>query len=155
LIEQQGKVLSAAGKRVSVRLGASSGCSACDAGKGCGAGVFGRLLQRKPVVMTFENTIAAEAGQSVVVGLPESLFLSLVLRFYLHPLLAGLCGAALGHLAASRLSVSPGWADVSTLAVALVAAGWVVRRNHYRPVEFPQKTAVHLLRTVECKVSES
>ena len=117
--------------------------------------MFGRLLQRKPVVMTFENSIAAEAGQAVVVGLPESLFLSLVLRLYLYPLLAGLCGAALGHLLASRLSVSPGWADVSTLTVALVAAGWVVRRNHYRPVEFPRKTAVHLLRTVECKVSES
>lgn len=117
--------------------------------------MFGRLLQRKPVVMTFENSIAAEAGQAVIVGLPESLFLSLVLRLYLFPLLAGLFGAVLGHLLASRLSVGPAWTDISTLAVALVAAGWVIRRNRYRPVEFSQKTAVHLLRIVECKVSES
>lgn len=155
MIEQQGKVLSAAGNRVSVRLGASSGCTACDAGKGCGAGVFGRLLQRKPVEMDFENTVGATEGQAVVVGLPEILFLSLVLRLYLYPLLAGLLGAVAGHLLASQMQLAAGWIDLSALASAIIAAAWVLRLNRSRPVEFPQKVAVHLLRTVECKVSES
>lgn len=154
MIEQQGKVLSATGNRVSVRLGASSGCSACDAGKGCGAGVFGRLLQRKPVEMDFENTVGAEEGQAVVVGLPEVLFLRLVLRLYFYPLLAGLVGAVAGHFIAAKLLNAGAWIDLSTLASAVIAAAWVLRRNRSRHVEFPQKIAVHLLRTVECKVSE-
>jgi len=154
LIEQQGKVLSAAGNRVSVRLGASSGCSACDAGKGCGAGVFGRLLQRQPVEMDFENTVGAEEGQAVIVGLPEVLFLSLVLRLYLYPLVAGLLGAVAGFFLASRVFSAGAWIDLSTLASAVIAAASVLRRNRSRPVEFPHKIAVHLLRTVECKVSE-
>lgn len=117
--------------------------------------MFGRLLQRKPVEMDFENTVGAKEGQAVVVGLPETLFLSLVLRLYLYPLLAGLLGAVAGHFVASKLLSAGGWADLLTLAAAVVSAGWVLRRSRKRPVEFPQKIAVHLLRTVECKVSES
>ncbi|MEJ2385650.1 MAG: hypothetical protein P8Y54_14930 [Xanthomonadales bacterium] len=49
MIEQQGRVTGAAGSQVRVRLGGTSGCTTCDAGRGCGAGVFGRLLQRRPV----------------------------------------------------------------------------------------------------------
>lgn len=136
-----------------MRLGASSACSACDAGKGCGAGVFGRLLQRKPVEMEFKNTIEAAAGQGVVVGLPESLFLALVLRLYLYPLMAGLIGAILGHWVARQWQFAPGWTDLAALAGAIVAAGWLVRRNRLRPIEFPANITVHLLRKVECKVS--
>ena len=117
--------------------------------------MFGRLLQRKAVEMDFENTVGAVPGQAVVVGLPETLFLSLVLRLYLYPLLAGLLGALAGHLFTSRVLGAGGWADLLTLAAAIVAAGWVLRRNRNRPVEFSQKTVVHLLRTVECKVFES
>lgn len=117
--------------------------------------MFGRLVQRKPVEMDFENTVGATAGQAVVVGLPEILFLSLALRLYLYPLLAGLLGAVAGYALASKMHVAGGWIDLSTLASAIIAAAWVLRRNRSRPVEFPQKVAVHLLRTVECKVSES
>lgn len=105
--------------------------------------------------MDFENTVGATEGQAVVVGLPEILFLSLVLRLYLYPLLAGLLGAVAGHLLASHMQLAAGWIDLSALASAIIAAAWVLRLNRSRPVEFPQKVAVHLLRTVECKVSES
>lgn len=142
------------GDRVSVRLGASSGCSACDAGKGCGAGVFGRLLRRKPVVLDFENTVDAVNGQGVVVGLPESLFLSLTMRLYLYPLLAGLAGAVAGHLVATRLSMTGFSADMTALTGAVLSLMWVIRRNRQNPVEFPGEKAVHLLRKIECEISE-
>lgn len=97
MIEQQGCVVGLEGDRALVRVGAASGCPACDAGKGCGAGVFGRLLQRKPVVLNLANRIAARDGDVVRVGIPERVFLVLVTRLYLLPVVMGLAGAAIGH----------------------------------------------------------
>ena len=149
MIEQQGQVVAAGDGRVSVRLGGRSGCSACDAGKGCGAGVFGRLLQRRPVVMDFENRIGADSGQAVMVGLPESLFLRLVTRLYLLPLLAGLAGAVAGFGLASQLQSGPLGADLATLAGALAAGGLAFRWIRAKKMEFPARSAVHLLRILD------
>jgi sigma-E factor negative regulatory protein RseC len=148
LIEQQGKVVSAADGSIQVRLGASSGCSACDAGKGCGAGVFGRLLQRRPVVLEFENSLGADEGQAVVVGLPETLFMALVTRLYLLPLLAGLAGAVCGHWLAGTMALGPGLTDFLALIGAVLAATFVSRKNRSRRIEFPEDLTVHLLRKI-------
>jgi sigma-E factor negative regulatory protein RseC len=146
MIEQQGQVIAVSGDLVSVRLGGSSGCPACDAGKGCGAGIFGRMLQRKPAVLELENTLDVSAGQAVVVGLPESLFLRFVFHLYLTPLLAGLAGAALGHYFSIRAGAGPavadGWSLFGAITAALLALGWSRKRSR----EFPNAIAVHLLR---------
>jgi sigma-E factor negative regulatory protein RseC len=148
LIEQQGKVVSAANGSIQVRLGASSGCLACDAGKGCGAGVFGRLLQRRPVIVEFENSLGADEGQAVVVGLPETLFMALVTRLYLLPLLAGLAGAVCGHWMAGTMVLGPGLTDFMALIGAVLAATFVSRKNRSRQIEFPEDLTVHLLRKI-------
>lgn len=154
MIEQQGKVISETEGRILVRLGASTGCSACDAGKGCGAGVFGKLLRRKPVEMEFDNDVGAQAGQSVVVGLKESVFLALVLRLYLAPLLAGLAGAIAGNIIALGLQLPDSATDLLVLAAAVVCAGAVAVMIRSRPVEFPGDSAVHVLRIGQCEVFE-
>jgi sigma-E factor negative regulatory protein RseC len=154
LIEQQGRVVDVREGSVRVRIGASSGCSACDRGKGCGAGIFGRLLRRKPVELDLDNTIAAACGQPVIVGLPESLFLSLVVRLYLFPLLGALAGAVLGHWLALIQGAGDATSDVSAFAGAMLAGGlvlWLVRR---RAPEFSDRSAVHLLRIAENEVAK-
>ena len=125
MIEQQGRVVAAVSERAVVRLGGTAGCPACDAGRGCGAGIFGRLLRRRPVDLTFDNHLQACAGQAVVVGLPEAWFLRLVTRFYLLPLLAGLVAAAFGHYLFSMFGAGTAVTDLATL-VAAVLAGWCV-----------------------------
>jgi sigma-E factor negative regulatory protein RseC len=147
MIEQQGQVIAADRHRVRVRLGARSGCPACDAGKGCGAGIFGRLLQRRPVTMEFANRLGASTGQAVMVGMPESLFLRLIARFYVVPLLAGLAGAAVGHYLSVMVQAGPGVTDALTLAAAVAGAALAFRAQRRR-AEFPPDTAVHLLRVV-------
>jgi sigma-E factor negative regulatory protein RseC len=158
MIEQQGLVIAASGKIVSVRLGGSSGCAACDAGKGCGAGVFGRLLQRKPVVLDLHNEPGALVGQAVMVGLPETLFLRLVLSFYLYPLLAGLAGAIIGHYVSVKLKAGPATTDGLTLLGAVLAGTMALvwkRQGHKQPaVDFPGEPAVYLLRVVDRAISE-
>ena len=149
MIEQQGQVIAVSGDLASVRLGGNSGCPACDAGKGCGAGIFGRMLQRKPAVLDLDNTLDVSAGQAVVVGLPESLFLRFVFHLYLTPLLAGLAGAALGHSLSIRAGAGPGvtdgWSLFGAITAALLALAWSRKRSR----EFPNVIAVHLLRGAE------
>ncbi|MCH5375667.1 MAG: SoxR reducing system RseC family protein [Planctomycetes bacterium] len=149
MIEQQAQVVSVADGKAVVRIGANSGCAACDAGRGCGAGVFGRLLRRSPLVLELENPVGAHAGQPVVVGLPERLFLRLAARFYLTPLLCGLAGAAVGYYAATILQTGPGVTDALTLTGGLTAAWLVFLRLRSNGSEFPGTSAVHVLRVVE------
>jgi len=148
MIEQQGRVMSATEHRIRVRLGGTSGCSACDAGRGCGAGVFGRLLKRRPVDLEFDNAVGARAGQAVVVGLPESLFLALAARFYLAPLLGGLAGAAVAHVLAARLGYDGAALDLAALAGGVLLAAGVLRLSRRPRTEFPPDLAVRLLRIV-------
>ena len=116
MIEQQARVVRIENGDAWVSVGGQSGCSACDAGKGCGAGIFGRLLRRKPVQLALPNSIAARAGQAVTLGLPESLFLRLVMRLYGWPLLGGLAGALISHQIGEKFQAASGVLDALTLA---------------------------------------
>ncbi|MEJ8566633.1 SoxR reducing system RseC family protein [Elongatibacter sediminis] len=148
MIEQQGCVIGVDGGTARIRVGPASGCPACDSGQGCGAGVFGRLLRRRPVELRLENGAGVEAGDAVFVGLPERLFLSLVARLYLLPLLAGLAGAALGHYLGTVADFSGARLDLAALAGGVtgvaVALGLTGRSNPAR-----LRGAVTLLRRVE------
>lgn len=133
-------MVSVDGGRALVRVGPTSGCPTCDRGEGCGAGVFGRLLQRRPIVLRLDNRLGAAPGDVVTVGIPERLFLFLVMRLYLLPLLAGLAGAAFGHhlgtVAAANAGISnAGMIDAAALAGALVGLFIALPRSrkHARP----------------------
>ena len=158
MIEQQGLIVAVSGGTASVRLGGKSACTACNAGKGCGAGIFGRLLKRKPVVLELQNGPGARVGQSVMVGLPETLFLRLVFKFYLFPLLAGLAGAVIGHYISVKLQAGPVASDGLALLGAVLAGAFALiwnRQGMEKPsAEFPRKITVHLLRVVERSIAE-
>ncbi len=158
MIEQQGLIVAVSGEIASVRLGGKSACAACNAGKGCGAGIFGRLLKRKPVVLELQNGPGARVGQSVMVGLSETLFLRLVFNFYLFPLLAGLAGAAIGHYVSVKLQVdsaaSDGLALLGAVLAGVFALMWKGQGNGRPRGEFPRKITVHLLRVVEQSIAE-
>lgn len=98
VIEQRGKVTGLEGDKAWVRIGGQSGCPACDAGQGCGAGLFGKLLNRSDARILIDNDALANAGDVVVLGLDESDYLALVVRLYGLPLVAGLGGAMLAVL---------------------------------------------------------
>lgn len=142
-------MVSTGGGRVFVSLGGRMGCPACDAGRGCGAGVFGKLLKRRPVVLDFDNHLSAKPGDAVIVGLPEALFLVLATRFYLYPLLAGLAGAAAGHYVSAMFHSGAALGDALTVLTAAAAGAVAIWRSRSRTAEFPEAIAVHLLRVVD------
>lgn len=128
MIEQNVQVLRCQGERIWIRMGSKSGCTACDNGQGCGAGLFAKLLQRKPVEIELaRNGLSIEAGQMLTLAFPEQVYVKLVLASYGWPLLAALSGAFSGYGLSVWLQFGPAMIDICTLGGALLAGGFVMR----------------------------
>ncbi len=128
MIEQNVQVVRCQDQRVWVRLGSQTGCTACDNGNGCGAGVFAKLLQRKPVIMELaRNDMDVEPGQMVTLAFSEQVYLRLVFASYGWPLLAALAGAFAGHGLGTWLQLGPGLIDASALFGGVLAGGLLMR----------------------------
>lgn len=111
-----------------VRLGSQTGCTSCDNGKGCGAGVFAKLLQGKPVTLELaRNDLDVEPGQMLTLAFPEQVYMKLVLASYGWPLMAALLGAFAGHGLGVWLQFDPAMVDLSALSSGLLAAILVMR----------------------------
>ncbi len=128
MIEQNVQVVRRSNERMWVRMGSRSGCTACDNGNGCGAGVFSKLLQGKPVIIELACTdTSIRPGQMVTLGFPERAYLKLVFAYYGWPLLAALMGAFLAYRIGIWLQPGPAMLDLLTLAGGLLAGGLVFR----------------------------
>jgi positive regulator of sigma E activity len=128
MIEQNVQVVRCKGERIWVRLGSQSGCSACDNGNGCGAGVFAKLLQRKPAILELaRNDLDVEQGQMVTLAFPEQVYMKLVFASYGWPLLAALVGVFAGHGLGTWLETGPVLIDAGALFGGLLAGSIVLR----------------------------
>jgi sigma-E factor negative regulatory protein RseC len=128
MIEQNVQVIRCEGEKIWLRLGSQSGCSVCDKGNGCGAGVFAKLLQRKPVVLELPGrNIDAKPGQMVTLAFPEQVYLKMVFAYYGYPLIAALVGALIGYSIGSELGLSAVMIDAATLASGVLAAFLMMR----------------------------
>ena len=128
MIEQNVQVVRCQDERMWVRLGSQSGCTACENGEGCGAGVFAKLLQKKPVIMELVREDASiKVGQMVTLALKEHVYLKLVFAYYGWPLLAAIAGAVAGHSIAVWAQAGSGLIDFYTLVGGLLTGGLVMR----------------------------
>jgi len=155
MIEQQGKVIHIVDEMAFVQLGGTSGCATCDAGRGCGAGVFGRFLKKKPVCLGLENTVSAVPGQPVMVGIPEAVYLRLVLNLYLWPLLAGVVGAVFGHYLSIQSDAGTAVSDLAALSSGVAFGLVALWYNRSTSRSLPESGMVQLLRVIEPREFEN
>ena len=128
MIEQNVQLVRCQDEKIWVRMGSQSGCTACDNGLGCGAGLFAKLLKRKPVVIELARKgLHAEPGQMVTLAFSEQVYLKLVLASYGWPLLALLVGAYAGHGLGIWLNLAPALNDAITLGCGLLAGIFILR----------------------------
>ena len=133
MIEQNVQVLRCENERLWVRMGSRSGCTACDNGKGCGAGLFAKLIRNKPVVLELaRNDLEVESGQMLTLAVPEQVYLKLVFASYGWPLLAALGGAFMAHGLAVWLQFSPVLVDAATLIGGILAAWFIIHLTRRR-----------------------
>jgi sigma-E factor negative regulatory protein RseC len=120
MLEISARVLRVEGAMAWVQVEAPPSCGLCH-GKGCGSSVFNQLWREGEPEYALDNSIAAEVGDAVVIGVADGSVLQAAWRGYGMPLLAALVGAwglsAWGDLAAA-----------GGMLLGLAAGGWLGRR---------------------------
>ncbi|MGR9108922.1 MAG: SoxR reducing system RseC family protein [Gammaproteobacteria bacterium] len=126
MLEESGLVVEVSGKSLWIEVPSRSPCSGC-AQTGCGSSLVSKMFNAKANRFKIENSLDAQTGDRVVIGISDEALVRASLAAYLLPLctmlimpvfaqmagigagfqsLAALCGLALGFLWLSR-SESP------------------------------------------------
>ncbi|ORE86976.1 Positive regulator of sigma E, RseC/MucC [Oceanococcus atlanticus] len=121
MIENLAIVVERQGRRVRLAAASQTGCARCDAGEGCGGGVFGKLIRRRLQGLLLDDQgLNLETGQHVVLGIEPGIFVKATALIYLLPLL-GLIG-----LAALLASLGANDAWIAGAGVSgLIAGAWL------------------------------
>lgn len=124
------------GPWVRLKAVSATGCARCDAGEGCGGGLFAKLVRDGHQGLSLEDQAGdLKPGEHVVVGLEEGVFLRATLLTYAWPLLILLCLA----LAGGVLAWPDAWVATAALSGFALASGsvpWLRRRyldRHLHP----------------------
>lgn len=87
MIEEQAQVVEVRGAQLVLQAQTQSACGSCSASKGCGTSVLSKVIGRKFTRFHAENSIDAEVGDTVVVGISEDALLKGSLVMYVIPVL--------------------------------------------------------------------
>lgn len=101
MIEEQAKVVAIEPGRVWVETIRSSACQSCAARAGCGQSLMGKVIsndsQAQKNYLSIPTERILQAGQQVLIGIPERAFLAGSFWLYLVPLLALMLGALVAN----------------------------------------------------------
>ena len=145
MIEQNVQVVRCEGESIWVRMGSQSGCSACDNGNGCGAGLFSKLLRRKSVTIRLERRgLDVGVGQMVTLAFPEQIYLKMVFPYYGWPVLAAFGGAIAGFGIGTAFQFESLALDMLTLAIGILAGIFALRLLRRRNAAGKLMNAMHV-----------
>jgi len=96
MIEQTVKVVALEGEHAWIESLSLHGCAKCEAGEGCGGGIFAKLFGDKQFRMKINNSLNIDLNDNVVIGVEDSAVTNASLISYLLPLLGLSLGAGLG-----------------------------------------------------------
>lgn len=136
MIEERARVIAIEDDNLLLEAETRAACNACAAKQGCGTSVLSRWVGRKFTRFQAPNTVNAQVGDEVVVGLAEEAMLKGSVLVYLLPLLA-MIGFAL--LADSLISTDAASRDllvvvsaVAGFALMLFISRWFLSTNSNR-----------------------
>lgn len=98
MIEEQVKVVAVENGQLLLEAQTKSACGSCDARKGCGTSVLSKVIGKKFTRFSVKNTINAQVGDTVIVGLPERALLGGSVMVYLLPVTIMLLAALLAEV---------------------------------------------------------
>lgn len=145
MIEENGLVIATEGAEAWIETSRGSSCGSCEA-RGCGTGALSQVLGRKSQRLRVKNTIGAETGEQVVLGISESALIKGSLAVYLVPLLALLAGGLFGEVMAAQLSLSAEGTSIFFALISLALSLLWLRRFNRRVANDERFNAVILRR---------
>ncbi len=105
MIEESGTVIKCDGEFADVETERKSSCGGCSATGVCGTAVLAKVFGNRRSIVRVVNSIAANEGDRVVVGLQDGALIRASLVFYIVPILGMLAGAILGEAVAEKLGL--------------------------------------------------
>lgn len=131
MIEEQAQVVGIDGDRLLLQASTRSACGSCAANKGCGTSVLSKVVGRKFTRFHATNSVGAEIGDTVVVGIAEDALIRGSLMIYILPLLSMFLFALMTDY---FLATEPGNHDLLIIVSALagLVTGSMISRNYFR-----------------------
>jgi sigma-E factor negative regulatory protein RseC len=124
MIETEAVVVRTDGPFAYVKAQRKASCGGCG-GTSCGTSTLAGFFEGRAPLYRARNTIGAQAGDRVMVGLEDGALLKGTLAVYLVPLLFVFAGAILGgHLAASP-EMKDGYSMAGALAGLVAGSLWM------------------------------
>jgi len=85
MIEEQVQVVGIEGDQLILEAQVKTTCGSCEARQACGTAVLSKVVGRKFSHFKVKNTVDAQVGDTIVIGLPERVLLSGSLLIYFLP----------------------------------------------------------------------
>ncbi len=113
MIEESAKVIELDGDYAVVETIRKSTCGSCEAKSSCGTVALSKVVGNRANRMRLRNTIHAQSGDHIILGLQEQALLQTSFLFYLTPLFSCFLFALLGR------SIDNGTGETATILCAL------------------------------------
>lgn len=127
-------------------------CGHCGSGSDCGTAMLAKLFGDKENLLRLDNSLGAEVGEQVVIGVSNALLLKASLLAYLLPLLVFIAMVALGQWAGinEELSSLAGFIGLGLgLWITNHITGGAQGRKHYCPVMLRRAVPAFTLTRIE------
>ncbi len=106
MIEETAIVVSSDNEQIIIETQKKTSCGSCRVNKSCGTGIVSNYFTPTPVEFKLKNTIQANVGDTIIVGINERIFLFGSFLMYILPLLFVLGFAMLGDYIATIATFS-------------------------------------------------
>jgi sigma-E factor negative regulatory protein RseC len=142
MIEEQAQVVEKNGDQLVLQAQTKSACGSCAASKGCGTSVLAKVVGRKFSRFHADNSVDAEVGDTVIVGISEDALLRGSLVMYMIPIMGMLVFALVSEqmldmLAENRDLLIAG-SGIAGLVTGSLLSRWYFQRrinvHRFRPV---------------------
>ncbi len=149
MIQEYGYVVKTDEQFAWVHTERKSTCGQCAAQKGCGTSVFSKVLGNKHTELKAINTANAVVGETVVLGLRESVLLKSAFIMYMLPLISMFIFAFLTQIVANAFGYEVPQLWIGMIAVAGLLLGFAYARHfakqhqadeNYHPVVLRKST---------------
>ena len=108
IVEEPGIIISLDGNYASVAPLVQTGCQSCASNGSCGTSLLAPLFGNKKRLLVAENTINANPGDEIIIGLNRTALVFASLMVYLLPLLVLVIAAMTGEAIAHELGLEDG-----------------------------------------------
>lgn len=96
MIEENGRIIAVENDMALVEIQRKSVCGSCSVNKGCGAGVLSKVMGNKRFRLTVFNSVNANVGDDVIIGIEDDMLVKSSFAVYIIPLLLFFVGAWIG-----------------------------------------------------------